>query len=112
MTVNDPRDQPEYQVGGDKFKPPFDRSVPGVADSKTVLKFHDKDDVDAGYDSHHHTIGTKNGQAASGDHNHNGKNSVRILKGVTITGAKGGNVALASVIAALVKLGATDSTTA
>ncbi len=69
MTVNDPRDQPEYQVGGDKFKPPFDRS-------------------------------------------HNGKNSVRILKGVTITGAKGGNVALASVIAALVKLGATDSTTA
>jgi hypothetical protein len=112
MTINDPRDDPNYQVGGDKFKPQFDRSIPGVADPKTVNKFHEKDDLDSSDDAHHHTLGPKHNQSAAGDHNHNGTNSVQLLKGTTITGAKGGNVALASVIAALVKLGATDSTTA
>jgi hypothetical protein len=112
MTINDPRDDPQYQTGGDKFKPPYDRSLPGVVDPKTVAKFHEKDDVDASYDSHHHTLGTKNGQSSPGDHNHNGKNSVKLLKGTTITGSRGGNAAVASIISALVKLGATDNTTA
>lgn len=113
MTLNDPRDSPEYQVGQDKYKPQYDRSLPGVADPKTVAKFHEKDDVDASQQSHHHTLGPRNGQSSPGDHNHNGKNSKRLLQGTTITGAKTGNPApaLASVIAALVKLGATDSTT-
>lgn len=112
MTVNDPRDDPNYQVGGDKFKPLFDRSVPGVADAKTVEKFHEKSDVDASQTAQHHTLGTKNGQASPGDHNHNGKNSVKLLKGTTISGSRSGGAALISVIDALEKLGATDSTTA
>lgn len=71
-----------------------------------INKLHDYDDKDVSPASHHHTLGNKATQAMPGD---GGK---FLLKGVTITGAKGGNVALASVIAALVKLGAKDSTTA
>jgi hypothetical protein len=112
MTINDPRDDPQYQTGGDKFKPPYDRSLPGVADAKAVEKFHEKADTDASQTALHHTLGSRNGQASPGDHNHNGKNSKKLLQGTTITGAKGGNAALASVISALVKLGATDNTTA
>lgn len=112
MTINDPQDDPLYQVGGNKYKPLQDKSGSQLAEAKTVNEFHKKDDVDSSFDAHHHTLGTKNGQAASGDHNHDGKNSRRLLQGTTITGAKGGNAAVASIVAALVKLGAVDSTTA
>lgn len=37
---------------------------------------------------------------------------MQLLAGVTLTGSRGGNIALLSVIQALVALGATDSTTA
>lgn len=112
MTINDPQDDPTYQVGGNKYKPAIDKSGSQVADSKTVTEFHKKDDVDSGWEAHHHTLGTKHDQASPGDHNHNGQNSLRIAKGITITGSRSGGAALVSVIAALVKLGATDSTTA
>ena len=113
MTINDPRDDPQYRVGDKNYKPKIDRTTP-VADPQTVAKFHEKADTDAGADSLHHTLGPRNGQSSPGDHNHNGKNSRKLLAGTTLTGAKTGNPApaLASVIAALVKLGATDSTTA
>lgn len=113
MTINDPRDQPEYQVGGEKYKSTVERSsTAGIVDPKTVAKFHEKADTDASQTAIHHTLGPRNGQAASGDHNHNGTNSVQLLKGTTITGSRGGNAAVASIITALVKLGATDGTTA
>lgn len=112
MTINDPQDDPLYQVGGNKYKPAIDKSGSQVADAKTVNEFHKKDDVDAGFDAHHHTLGTKNGQSSPGDHNHNGQNSRRLLEGTSITGSRSGGAALVSVIAALVKLGATDSTIA
>jgi hypothetical protein len=113
MTINDPRDDPAYQVGGEKYKSVVEKIAPtSSADAKTVERFHDKADTDASQTAIHHTLGTKNGNAAAGDHNHNGKNSVRILKGTTITGSRAGGAALISVIDALEKLGATDSTTA
>lgn len=111
MTINDPTDDPNYQVGN-KTKPAFDRSGSQVADAKSVNKFHEKDDVDSSWDAHHHTLGTKHDQASPGDHTHNGLNSLKILKGTTITGSRASGAALVSVIAALVKLGATDSTSA
>lgn len=87
-----------------------------------VNRFHSKSDVDSSPNAHHHTIGPRKNQAADGAHIHNGDGSLKldpstcfskgILSGVTITGSRGGNTALASVIAALVTLGATDSTTA
>jgi hypothetical protein len=81
-------------------------------DPMTVRMFHLYDDVDTDQGSHHHTLGPGNNQAAAGSHVHNGSDSALLLEGVTLSGSKGGNAALASVISALVQLGATDSTTA
>lgn len=113
MTVNDPRDDPTYRVGGDKYKALIEGTASaGTIDPETVRKFHEKADTDSDANGIHHTLGPKNGQASPGDHKHDGASSVKLLAGVTISGSRGGNVALASVIAALVKLGANDTTTA
>src|SRR5258707_6736621 len=103
MTINDPRDSPEYQVGGDKYKGQYE-AVQGGISPRTVADFHKRSDVDSSQEAQHHSLGVKHDQASSGDHNHNGANSLKILKGTTLTGAKTGNPApaLASVIAALV----------
>lgn len=93
--------------------------APGVKDkgetdspaASLVNKFHNKSDVDTSSQSQHHTIGPKATQAASGKHNHDGRNSPQLLLGFTLTGSKGGNAAVASIVAALVQLGATDNTT-
>lgn len=87
---------------------PVDGKLPS---QKDVAQFHTNADTDGDEGSLHHTLGPRKGQAAPGDHDHRGGNSVALLQGVTITGAKGSNAALASVIAALVELGATDNTT-
>ena len=79
--------------------------------AKVVLDFHTNSDVDGSSATQHHSLGLNRGQASPGDHMHDGSTSKLILTGVTISGAKGGNTALASVIAALVNLGAVDSTT-
>ena len=79
---------------------------------QAVAKFHTNADTDGNEGSIHHTLGPGHSQASPGDHDHRGGASVAILSGVTLSGAKGGNTALASVIAALVELGATDTTTA
>lgn len=81
-------------------------------DVNTVRKFHTYADTDSDSTAIHHTLGPGNNQAAAGSHTHNGSDSPLLLDGVTISGAKGGNTALASVIAALEGLGATNSTTA
>lgn len=81
-------------------------------DPRTVSDFHNNSDVDSDKEAQHHTIGMGVNQAASGSHNHRGSDSVQLLIDIEITGSRGGNTALASVIAALVELGAKDSTTA
>lgn len=81
-------------------------------DPRTVADFHTNDDLDLDDQAHHHTIGVGKSQAASGAHKHNGSDSYLLLEGVTLVGSRGGNTALASVISALVGMGATDSTTA
>jgi hypothetical protein len=78
---------------------------------QVVAEFHTNSDVDSEKDAQHHTIGTGVSQAASGAHKHDGNDSFQLLADVEIIGAKGGNTALASVIAALVGMGAKDSTT-
>lgn len=80
--------------------------------SEEVEKFHQNADADARKEAIHHTLGAGDNQAASGNHNHRGGDSVQLLAGITITGSRGGNIALLSVIQALVALGATDSSTA
>lgn len=92
-----------------KVKEPVRQAVP---DPKVVKEFHTKADTDASVLAAHHTLGIKATQASPGDHTHNGAGSRRLMDGITITGAKGGNVALANLITALASsLGFTDATT-
>lgn len=80
--------------------------------ARDVEDFHTNADTNVRPESIHHTLGPSPSQSSPGDHNHkNDGKSVPLMEGETITGAKGGNTALASVIAVLVKYGAIDSTT-
>lgn len=79
-----------------------------------VNQFHEHSDVDASAGAQHHTVGVNRNQASPGDHVHDGKASKKIGAGMhlTITGSRGGNAALASLIAALgAVISITDSTT-
>lgn len=75
-------------------------------------KFHAKSDVDSAAFAQHHTLGSSHNQASPGDHNHDGYTSRTIASAIVISGSRSGGTALTSVIAALVALGATDSTSA
>lgn len=89
---------------------PYDPVQGKVPTRIEVEKFHTNADTDGDEGSLHHTLGPRKGQAASGDHDHRGGNSVALLQDVTITGATV-NDAVHSIISALVDLGAKDSTT-
>lgn len=79
--------------------------------STEVSVFHTNADTDGSDKAVHHTLGPGRNQASPGGHTHDGGSSKALLDGVTLTGAKAGNAALTSVIAALVQLGALDATT-
>jgi hypothetical protein len=79
--------------------------------AELVKKFHKNAQVDTRPEDIHHTLGTTGNNASPGNHTHDGGTSSLILSGVVITGSRGGNLALASVIGVLVKMGAKDSTT-
>lgn len=81
-------------------------------DAKTVAELHTNSDKDSSSEALHHTIGTGVNQAASGAHNHDGSNSVALLKNYEISGSRASGAALLSVIQALVQLGAKDTTVA
>lgn len=86
--------------------------VTGSVPSRTeVAKFHTNADTDGSDGSLHHTLGARKGQAAPGDHDHRGGNSVALLLGNDITGSKASGAALQSIIDILVELGARDLTT-
>jgi hypothetical protein len=58
------------------------------------------------------SLGTGNLQASPGDHTHDGTTSKKLMAGITVTGSKGGNAALADLITKLsAALGFTDATT-
>jgi chemotaxis response regulator CheB len=58
------------------------------------------------------TLGAGNLQASPGDHKHDGTTSKKLMTGITISGSKGGNAALADLITKLAAaLGFTDATT-
>lgn len=76
-----------------------------------VEEFHQNSDLDSRLEAQHHTLGAGPTQAAPGDHLHDGGSSSLLLTGVTITGSRGGNLALPSIISALVRLGARDQST-
>lgn len=85
-----------------------------VPTARQVNELHTKADVDASTSSFHHTLGIGHNQASPGDHSHDGNTSRLIGSGrkITITGAKAGNAALTSLIAALKQvMDLTDNTT-
>lgn len=82
--------------------------------SKLYDDIHVQSDVDNSYMSKHHTLGTGKGQASPGTHIHDGTTSRKIGYGLglTITGSRGGNAAVASIIALLgTVIDFTDGTT-
>ena len=80
--------------------------------AKDVLAFHKYDDVDKGNISHHHTIGQGAGQVCKGKHFHDGEDSPKLLEGVIFTGiiTNYNRTTFKQVLDALVKLGASDTT--
>ena len=73
------------------------------ASTREVTNFHSKADTDGSPLAIHHTLGIDRNQAAPGNHVHDGKASPKIGRGLnlTVTGSRGGNAALASLLTAL-----------
>ena len=80
--------------------------------SQAVDDFHTNSDVDARAESQHHTLGPNPTQAAPGNHTHDGGDSELLLLNETITGSRATDAWRQSVNAILVRLGATDNSTA
>ncbi len=82
--------------------------------AREVNLFHTNSDLDSSAQAGHHSIGVKHDQASAGDHVHDGIGSRKLGQGLNLvlTGAKGGNVALANLITMLkTVIEFTDSTT-
>jgi hypothetical protein len=81
---------------------------------RQVSFFHSRSDVDSSPNAQHHTLGIKHNQASFGDHAHDGKSSRKVGTGLslTVSGAKGGNAALTSLLSMLGQIiDFTDNTT-
>lgn len=101
--------KPTKQYGSSK-RDPISVENPKPS-ANTVADFHTNADTDSRPESIHHTLGPNPAQSSPGDHTHDGGSSPLILVGFTLTGSRGGNAAMTSLIACLVRLGATDQTT-
>jgi hypothetical protein len=77
-----------------------------------VEDFHTNSDVDSRAESQHHTLGPGPNQASPGDHRHDGGDSSLLLENQFITGSRNSDAWRLSVNAILVRLGATDNSTA
>lgn len=83
--------------------------------TQDVNNLHTRSDVDAHTYAQHHTLGTSRNQASPGDHIHDGASSKPIGNGMglSISGSKGSNAALGSLISMLKNIiSFTDNTTA
>lgn len=99
---------------GNVYNPDVDHSKASGFSSGDVDNFHARCDVDSSQTASHHTLGSKRNQASPGSHVHDGTNSQLIGHGLglTLTGSKGGNVALTNLINMLKSvIEFTDSTT-
>lgn len=87
----------------------------GEVPPRVVNAIHRRDDTDSKATAHHHTLGVQRNQASPGDHVHDGKASKKVGAGMnlSISGSRGGNAAVASIIAMLKNVMIfTDNTTA
>ena len=83
--------------------------------AKQVLDFHTNSDKDGSPQAQHHTLGPTANQAAAGNHTHDGGQSaalVALMENITVSGSRGGNAALASLLSGLAtQFGLKDTTT-
>lgn len=101
-------------IQGDPFADIKNEKKDPSPDPRSVNFFHTRADTDSGTGAIHHTLGIGHNQASPGDHVHDGKSSRKVGTGLNlnVTGAKGGNVALANLLTMLKNvLEFTDSTT-
>jgi hypothetical protein len=101
-------------IDGDPFGEIKNDAKPPTPDPRQVNLFHSRSDVDSGPLAQHHTIGVGHNQVAAGDHNHDSKSSRKVGQGLglSVTGSKGGNAALASLLTMLAQvIDFTDTTT-
>ena len=103
----------QSNAGNKKSQIPDYYQMNNAPSSREVAFLHKNSDVDSRDEAQHHTLGHGSAQASPGDHNHRDGKSMPILEGVSITGVTSGtnSVVIRSIIAALVELGATDSST-
>lgn len=84
--------------------------------AKEVLNFHTHADTDGSPKAAHHTLGPTANQAAAGNHTHDGGQSAELtslMENITVTGSRGGNAALASLLTQLATtFGLKNNTTA
>lgn len=94
----------------------YDRKVKAATTDKPtseeVDNFHTNADTDLRNEAIHHTLGPAPTQAAPGNHKHDGGDSELLLTGETISGSRGSDAWRLSINAILVKMGATDNSTA
>ena len=78
----------------------------GIPDARAVNDFHTNDDVNKTLEAHHHTLGISRNKASSGVHKHTGVDSRKVgfQSNLAVSGSKGGNAALASLITMLQKV--------
>jgi len=80
--------------------------------AQAVEDFHENSDLDSRPEAQHHTLGAGPGQSSPGDHIHDGGDSELLLLSETISGSRATDAWRLSVNAILVRLGATDNSTA
>lgn len=88
---------------------------PSGPSPREVAAIHARSDVDSSVSAQHHTLGIGHNQASTGDHAHDGKSSRKVGTGLglTVSGSRGGNAALASLLSMLAQVvDFTDNTTA
>jgi hypothetical protein len=90
---------------------------PKNLDSRDVQEIHRNADTDSSFFALHHSLGLNQNQASPGAHVHDGKDS-KVLTGylnntspITVTGSRGGNAALTSLLTALATKGIITNST-
>ena len=99
-------------LSGDNSPSTFTQDENPKPTAQAVADFHTNSDADSRAESLHHTLGPNPNQASSGDHTHDGGDSELLLLNETISGSRATDAWRLSVNAILVRLGATDNSTA
>jgi hypothetical protein len=99
-------------LSSDENIPSFSQDENPKPTAQAVDDFHTNSDADSRAESLHHTLGPNPNQASPGDHTHDGGDSELLLLNETISGSRATDAWRLSVNAILVRLGATDNSTA